>query len=320
MKWLSLGGLVLLILIVMGLTRGPYSIAPQEVWSILWAGDDGSPRSAVIWQLRLPRLLVAILVGSALSSAGAAFQSLLRSPLADPYLLGTSAGASLGVAIGLTLGLTTPVQPLLAFVGALGAVALVFGLTRRQQVLLLEDFLLAGVMVSTALGSLVSLLMISMGQDLTRLLYFLLGNLAQSDWPQLMAASLPFLAGLGLLVWNAYPLTLLSLGEEFASPVGVDVEKVKSQVLISATLLTASAVAAAGLIGFVGLVVPHLCRLWVGPDLRRLLPLSLLWGAVFLLGSDQIARLGPQELPVGIITALIGAPWFLWQLQRLRKA
>ena len=128
----------------------------------------------------------------------------------------------------------------------------------------------------------------------------------------------PFLVGLALLAWNSYPLNLLSLGEELAGPAGVPIESVKRQVLVASTLLTACAVAAAGLVGFVGLVIPHVCRLWVGPDMRKLVPLSLVWGAVFLTSCDLITRLFPHELPVGVVTALLGAPWFLWQLQRSR--
>jgi len=318
-KWVLLGLGLAAGLFALGLSSGSYPIPLSQVWQVLWQGQGDSPASTVIWQLRLPRLLLAILVGAALSAAGAAFQSLLRSPLADPYLIGTSAGASLGTALSVVLGLATYLQPAMAFLGALASVWLVMRLSRAHRVLYLEDFLLAGVMVSTLLGSLVSVLLIWAGQDLAKLVFFLLGNLGQSSWSHLYSSTLPFAVGLALLAWNAYSLNLLSLGEEFAAPAGVDVEAVKRQVLLAATLLTASAVSAAGLVGFVGLVIPHLCRLWVGPDLRRLLPLSFLWGATFLMGCDQLARLGSNELPVGVVTAVLGAPWFLWQLQSHRR-
>lgn len=317
-SWLLLGLAVLLALVLIGLCSGSYPLSLAQVWQVLLQGPEEGSDSVVVWQLRLPRLLQAILVGACLSTAGAAFQSLLRSPLADPYLTGTSAGASLGTAVAVVLGLNYGLYPLCAFAGALGAVLLVTRLARLNQGVRLEDFLLAGVMVSTLLGSLVSLLMVLAGRELGRLVFFLLGNLSGSNWPLLGCCTPPLLLGIGLLFWNAYPLNLLSLGEDLAAPAGVAVERVKMQVLLAATLLTAAAVATSGLVGFVGLVVPHLCRLWVGPDMRKLLPLALVWGGVFLLGCDWLTRLAPQELPVGVVTALIGAPWFLWQLQRGR--
>ncbi len=317
-SWLLLGLAVLLALVLIGLCSGSYPLSLAQVWTILLHGPGEGSENVVVWQLRLPRLLQAILVGACLSTAGAAFQSLLRSPLADPYLTGTSAGASLGTAVAVVLGLNYGLYPLCAFAGALGAVLLVTRLARLHQGVRLEDFLLAGVMVSTLLGSLVSLLMVLAGRELGRLVFFLLGNLSGSNWPLLGCCTPPLFLGLGLLFWNAYPLNLLSLGEDLAAPAGVAVERVKMQVLLAATLLTAAAVATSGLVGFVGLVVPHLCRLWVGPDMRKLLPLALVWGGVFLLGCDWLTRLAPQELPVGVVTALIGAPWFLWQLQRGR--
>lgn len=319
-SWLLLGLLALSGLILFGLGSGAYHLTPAQVWAVLLQGPADGPENVVVWQLRLPRLLQAALVGSALSAAGAAFQSLLRSPLADPYLTGTSAGASLGTALAVVLGLNFGWFPLCAFLGALASVTLVTRLARVQQGVRLEDFLLAGVMVSTLLGSLVSLLMVLAGRELGKLVFFLLGNLSGSNWPLLAWCLTPLLCGVALLAWNAYPLNLLSLGEDLAAPAGVAVERVKLQVLLAATLLTAAAVCSSGLVGFVGLVIPHLCRLWVGPDMRRLLPLCLIWGAVFLLACDTLTRLSPQELPVGVVTALIGAPWFLSQLYIQQKA
>jgi len=316
-KWLGLGLGLLAILFILGLCSGSVAIPPGEVARILLVQPvENTSHISVIWLLRLPRVLLAILVGAALSCAGAGFQSLLRSPLADPYLTGTSAGASLGTALAVVLGLTQPLYPLCAFAGALMAVTLVSQLARSRSGVRLEDFLLAGIMMSTLLGSLVSLIMVMAGRDLVKLIYFLLGNLGDPvEWAKVIWIIPPILVGSGLLLWNAYPLNLLSLGEDLAGPAGVEVEKVKRQSLLAATLLTAAAVASAGLVGFVGLVIPHLCRIWVGPDLRKLLPLSLVWGGLFLLGCDLLTRLAPQELPVGVVTALVGAPWFLGLLK-----
>lgn len=294
-------------------------IAFNEVLLVLSGRSQDPTHWHVIWVLRLPRMLLAMLVGASLSCAGIAFQSLLRSPLADPYLTGTSAGASLGTALALTLGMAVPLIPLCAFCGALLAVLTVTTLARSRAGLRLEDFLLAGVMMSTLLGSLVSLLMVVAGR-VDKLVFFLLGNLGDPDWNKMIWLLPLFVLCLVLLAWNAYPLNLLSMGEELAGPAGVAVESVKRQVLLAATLLTACAVTAAGLVGFVGLVVPHLCRLWVGPDVRKLLPLTLVWGAVFLLGCDLLSQSAPHELPVGVVTALLGAPWFLWQLKVQRAS
>lgn len=316
-KWLGLGLGLLVVLFVVGLCSGSVAIPPGEVWRILLGQPvENASHISVIWLLRLPRLVLAILVGAALSCAGAGFQSLLRSPLADPYLTGTSAGASLGTALALVLGLAQPLYPLCAFVGALTAVTMVSHMARSRSGVRLEDFLLAGIMMSTLLGSLVSLIMVMAGRDLVKLIYFLLGNLGDPvEWVKVVWIIPPIVLGAGLLYWNAYPLNLLSLGEDLAGPAGVEVEKVKRQSLLGATLLTAAAVASAGLVGFVGLVIPHLCRIWVGPDLRKLLPISLIWGGLFLLGCDLLTRLAPHELPVGVVTALVGAPWFLGLLR-----
>lgn len=316
MKGLALGLALVVGLSVLALSMGSYPLSWNELLQALLPGQATNPEvSAIVWQLRIPRLLLGLLVGASLACSGAAFQALLRSNLADPYLIGTSAGASLGTVLALLLGLSPAVHPLAGFVGAMAAVSWVASLARRKGVLRLDDFLLAGVMLSTLLGSLVSLLLTLAGAEMARILFFLLGNLGHAQW-QPMLWSLPLLlVGLGLLARNAYSLNLLSLGEEFAAPVGVEVERVKTEVLLGASLLTACAVSAAGMVGFVGLVVPHLCRFWAGADVRRLLPLTLVWGAAFLLGCDLLARAVPGELPVGIVTSLLGAPWFLSQLR-----
>ena len=317
-KWLILGLLLLLALVALALTTGSYPLSAAEVWSAL-TGHGESTAHTVIWDLRLPRTCQALLVGACLGAAGAAFQSLLRSPLADPYLIGTSAGASLGTALAVVVGMGAAGLPWFDFAGALSSVALVMHLARQQGQLRLEDVLLVGVMTSTLLGSLVSLLLTLSGQDMGRLVFFLLGNLASPNW-QLVIGCLPAAClGTGLLLYDAYALNLLSLGEDMAASSGVQVESVKRRVLLGAALLTAAAVSIAGLVGFVGLVIPHLCRLWVGPDLRKVLPLTLLWGAAFLLLCDWLGRFAPHELPVGVVTALTGAPWFLWQLRQLRS-
>lgn len=320
-KGLLLGLAVLMLLCLVALGTGSVPLSWAEIGQALLGKNPEGLAATMVWQLRIPRLLLALLVGASLSCAGAAFQALLRSPLADPYLIGTSAGASLGGVVALVLGVTPALHPVLGFLGAVAAVLWVSRLSRVQGVLLLDDFLLAGVMMSTLLGSLVSLLLIvAGGQEMGRILFFLLGDLSGASWAKVLWPVPLLLAGLALLAWNAYPLNLLSLGEDFAGPAGVQLEKVKLQVLLGAALLTACAVSAAGMVGFVGLVVPHLCRFWSGPDLRKLLPLTVVWGAAFLLGCDLLVLRSPVTIPVGVVTSLLGAPWFLWQLQRQRQA
>jgi iron complex transport system permease protein len=311
------GLLVLLGLLGLSLVWGKFPLSLNQVLEALTTPQSGSPAAQVIWQLRLPRALLAALVGACLSLAGAALQALLRNPLADPYLTGTSAGASLGTALAIVLPFGLP-PSLAAFLGALAAVHWVSWLAQSGRRLRLAEFLLAGVMVSNLLGALVSLLLTLSGQNLSRLVFFLLGNLSEASWATLTWSAVAFLLGLLLLLPCAYPLNLMSLGEEMALTTGVPAERIKRQTLLAASLLTGAAVSAAGLVGFVGLVIPHLCRGWVGADLRRLFPLTVVWGAALLVGCDLLARSLPQELPIGVITALLGAPWFLWQLKVLR--
>jgi iron complex transport system permease protein len=319
-KGLLLGLVVLLALCVAAVGTGSVSLTWAEIGYALVGRDPTGMPATMVWLLRIPRMLLALLVGASLSCAGAAFQALLRSPLADPYLIGTSAGASLGTVLAIVLGVSPALHPVVGFLGAVGAVLWVSRLSRVRGVLLLDDFLLAGVMMSTFLGSLVSLLLsLAGGQEMGRILFFLLGDLSEANWDKVTWPLPLLLTGVALLAWNAYPLNLLSLGEDFAAPAGVPVEKVKLHVLLGAALLTACAVSAAGMVGFVGLVVPHLCRFWSGPDLRKLLPLCLVWGGAFLLACDLLVQVGPVKLPVGVVTSLLGAPWFLWQLQRQRR-
>lgn len=319
-RGLLLGLLALAVVSALALSTGSYQLSWSELGRALLGAGPSAEAVTVVWQLRLPRLLLGLLVGASLAAAGAAFQALLRSNLADPYLIGTSAGASLGTVSALLLGLSPALHPLAGFFGAMAAVLWVVRLSRQDGVLWLEDFLLAGVMLSTLLGSLVSLLLTLAGAELARILFFLLGNLGNAQWSALLWSLPLWLLGLGLLARNAYSLNLLSLGEELAAPAGVATERVKMQVLLGAALLTACAVSGAGMVGFVGLVVPHLARRWAGADVRSLLPLSLIWGAAFLLGCDWLARHVPGELPVGVVTSLVGAPWFLSQLQAQRNA
>ena len=276
----------------------------------------------IVLELRLPRVLTAMATGTALALAGATFQGLLRNPLADPYVLGTASGAALGAAVGLLI----PVQlallgfglmHLLAFAGALLAVAVVYRLSRLGELNSLTSVLLTGYAVGSLLAAGLAMTMYLSGSHLRQIFFYLLGSFSLSSWQQLLVG-LPIIAiGAVVILGRARALNALLLGEETAAHLGLNVGRERLVLLAAATLVTAAAVALSGLIGFVGLVVPHLVRLLVGANARLLLPLSALFGASFLAFADLFARM-PGELPVGIVTAVIGAPFFLYLLRRYR--
>ncbi len=270
----------------------------------------------IIWQMRLPRALTAVLIGALLAYAGVAFQGLLMNPLADPYTVGVSAGAAVGAAIAEVAGIGTWFMGLgstaLAFVAALVAVSIVYAIARVGRRVPVQSFLLAGVVVGTFLWALIPLLLVVTGRadQTSRLLFYLIGSIQYADWTR-AALLAPFLlaGGVCLHLW-ARELNLVTLGEESAAHLGVEIERFKVRVLLVGSLATAAAVSVGGIIGFVGLVVPHLARRLVGPDHRTLLPLAALFGSILLLASDTIVRVYLNEMPVGVVTSLVGAPVF----------
>ncbi|MGQ0568654.1 MAG: FecCD family ABC transporter permease [Armatimonadota bacterium] len=327
-----LAGLLVAALVVAVIT-GPAPIPLQTVLAILlervglplpraWTEAAG----VIVLDLRLPRALLAAIVGAALAGAGAVFQGLLRNPLADPYIIGVSAGAAFGATLAITTGLAAGVAglaatPLLAFAGAVAATALVYVLARRGADAPVEDLLLAGVAVSAFLGAIITWLQLSGGESLQRVLFWLMGGLSGRGWSHL-AMSAPLAAvGLAIAWLFGRDLNALLLGDEAARSMGIEVARTRRLLIGAGGMMAAAAVASAGLIGFVGLVVPHLLRLLVGPDHRRLIPAAALGGAVLLVLADTGARaiLPATELPVGILTAALGAPFFLIVLLRERR-
>jgi iron complex transport system permease protein len=288
----------------------------------------GTPMSleileTIILDIRLPRILLAGLVGAALAVAGATYQGLFRNPLADPYLLGVSAGAGLGATIAMIIPFTITwmsfgAVPLFAFLGAVGAVAVVYSLARVGKTLPTTTLILAGVALSALLASTSSYLMTVAGGELHRIVFWLLGGLYLTKWSQVWTVLPCVLAGLAVIWIYARPLNVMQLDEEQAQQLGINVERVKLILLAAATLVTSSAICFTGLIGFVGILIPHAVRLIWGPDHRFLLPLSTLVGAIFLILADTLARtiIPPTEIPVGIITAFCGAPFFLYLLRK----
>lgn len=301
--------------IAFALLAGPVDVAPGTVWRALTgAGEDTGGR--IVRELRLPRALSAFVVGALLSLAGALMQVLLRNPLADPYVLGVSGGAAVAALATMLAGLASWV-PVSAFLGALGSMLLVFGLAHGRGGWTSTRLLLTGVVVAAGWGAVVSfMLAVSPERGLRGMLFWLMGDLAHAAGPGWTVGAL--LAGLGVAFALARPLNLLARGDLQARALGVPVGPLRIAVYVLASLLTAAAVTIAGSVGFVGLVVPHMLRLVGGADHRWLLPAAVLGGGTLLVAADALARivLAPQQLPVGVITALLGVPLFLFLLHR----
>ncbi|HAK33873.1 MAG TPA: iron ABC transporter, partial [Pantoea sp.] len=290
-----------------------------------------APLSDMVWQIwlhiRLPRVLLAVLIGMALAVSGAVMQGLFRNPLADPGLLGISSGAGLAVAIAILLPLTLPpllalwLPTLAAFLGSLAVMALIFSLSQRAQGSLAR-LLLVGIAINALCGAAVGVLSwLSNDQQLRQLSLWGMGSLSQAQWPMLAVCAAFILPALLLTQRRARHLNLLQLGEEDAHYMGLDVRRTQRQLLTLSALLVGAAVSVSGIIGFVGLVVPHVMRFCLGSDHRWMLPGSALAGAILLLLADTLARtlVVPAEMPVGLLTSLLGGPWFLWQILRQQR-
>jgi len=278
----------------------------------------------IIFDIRLPRLLLAGLVGAALAVAGSTYQGLFHNPLADPYLIGVAQGAALGAVIGFMLPTAWQAAsiPLLSFTGAIAAVAVVYSIARVGKTLPMTTLILAGVALGAFLAAITSYLMIASGDKLHGIISWLLGTFSLTNWWQVGMVTPYILIGTIIIWLHARPLNVMQLDEEQAQQLGINVEQVKLTLLVAATLITAAAVCFCGIIGFVGIIVPHAVRLIWGPDHRFLLPLATFAGAIFLILADTAARtmLAPTEIPVGVITAFLGAPFFLYLLRQKKRA
>lgn len=311
-KWLNFFLLLLALFLIFSL-------------SLLIGPTGFSTQGLIIWQIRLPRALLALLAGSALGTAGASLQGLLMNPLADPYILGMSGGAALGAVVAFLFGLENIAYgmgvPLLACAGAFLSLLLVLLIARKNGQVPLETVILAGVVVGAFLWSLVTLLLSFSGEDAYRILLWLMGSLSTAEWTSIKIAVIPTTVGCLALLFFWRELDVLSLGEEVAGYLGIETNKIKLLIIIFASVAVAGAVSTCGIIGFVGLISPHIARSIFGHRHRVLLPVSYLSGAILLLLSDTIAKtvIAPGELPVGAITALLGAPFFAYLLHK-RKA
>lgn len=329
-------GVALIVSIIVAASVGAVAVPLRSVagilldraglWSLAlsWSATDAT----IVFDIRLPRVVTAALIGAALSAAGVLFQALLRNPLAEPYSIGTSGGAALGATIGVILsarlGAGWAGVPTLAFVGAIGTTLLVYSLARVGGKTPIVTLLLAGLSVSVILGYSMSLLLLMSDRfqrDLRIVYVWLLGGVTTAPWSHVGVTAAIVLIGCAYALGRTRRLNALALGDEASASLGLHVERERGIVIAIGALLTAAAVAAGGLIGFVGLIVPHVGRVLVGPNHDRLLPLSILGGGIFLVLADLVARvaLAPAEIPLGIVTAFTGGPLFLYLLRRTKE-
>ena len=291
--------------------------------AVTQGADSGldATEATILFSIRLPRILFAGVVGASLAAAGAIFQSLLRNPLADPYILGISGGAAVGAIVGILIGAAAvPFGiPGLAFLGSLLTIVLVFGVSNMRTDVQSNTLLLTGVIVN-AFFSAIILFLVSTSSDaqLHSVLFWLMGDLSFAEGREVLLTGIFLAAGFLVMTVHARSLNLIVTGEETAMQLGVDVERTKKILFVTASMVTAVAVSVSGTIGFVGLIIPHVLRILLGPDHRLLLPASILFGGTFLVAADAVARtvMAPVELPVGVVTALCGAPYFLYLLRR----
>ncbi|MDN6161715.1 MAG: iron ABC transporter permease [Atopostipes sp.] len=334
--WGGMGLFLLILSMVFSLSIGSAQLSLGEVWGILLkqlpiVGDFVTSSwkvsaEQIVLKVRLPRVILGILIGSSLSIAGAGFQGVLRNPLADPYTLGVASGASLGAAFVLLFGLQTVLLgvwtvPIAAFLTGLLSLFIVLRLANIQGQYNLETLILAGVVVSAFLNSFVSFIVSMSDQVMDEIIFWMMGSLSLQGWDFVQILLPGFLIALIALMAYSRSLNIFSLGERQAAHLGINVKKTRLIILIISTFITAVAVSIVGTVGFVGLVVPHLIRLLVGPDYRLLIPMSAIYGGIFVLWADTIARtiLSPTEIPLGVVTAFLGAPFFAYLLRKNKQ-
>jgi iron complex transport system permease protein len=335
LRFFAIGGLAIacILIALLVLTVGSVKVDFGTVWAILFShlpfvhiqGDWSATTDMIITGIRLPRIVMAGLVGAALAVSGTTYQGLFRNPLADPYLIGVSQGAGLGAALGFVFAWSIfghYLIPIMAFIGALVAVSVVYLVARVGKALPVSTLILAGVAVGALFSSVTYYLTLAAPDKTHSIFSWLMGGFSTINWNQ-VGLVLPYLAiGLAVIFIFARPLNVMQLDEEQAQQLGINVERTKLILLAASTLVTAAAVCFVGTIGFVGIIVPHAMRLIFGPDHRSLLPLSAIAGAILLILADTAARtlIPPEEIPVGVITAFLGAPFFVFLLRRKKKA
>jgi iron complex transport system permease protein len=321
--------LLLAATVVLSVAIGSVFIPPADILSILLGKAAEIPKAGlyldILFKIRLPHTALILLTGAALGGSGAAYQGLFRNPLADPYLIGVASGAGLGAVFAMSANWPNSLLgfyaiPIAAFIGSTLTVFIVYQMARIGKTVPVTTMILAGVAVSSFASALTSFLMLRSTAELHRALSWLMGGGTMNGWNPVLAVLPYIILGLGVLVFSGHTLNVLQFGDEQAQNLGLNVERAKLWLILAASLATAAAVSFSGIIGFIGLIVPHVVRLLWGLDYRHAIPLSIFGGASALLLADTLARvvLAPQVLPVGIITALAGAPFFLWLLKKAR--
>lgn len=320
--------IITLILAVLSLTLGAASISSAEALKILFNyfsnGSQGEMVEKIIINIRGPRIIMAFLTGIGLAISGVTFQGLFKNPMGDPFVLGVSSGAALGATIGLILNLERNnyiLITLLSFGGAIATLLLVYNIARMGNKIHTEILLLSGIAISFLCNSIISLIMILKREAMEKIIYWTLGSLNTSSYKQILLVLPVVLLGSFLIYREYKALNILSLGEEDAYTLGVESEKVKKTLVILSSLIVATLVSVTGIIGFVGLIIPHIARIIVGSNHRELIPFSAVFGAMFVIICDTLSRtiIAPTELPVGAVTALLGAPYFIYLLWKKKR-
>ena len=316
--------LVLLAAMFLGLSLGSSQSGIKAVFqNLLGIGPQDPMLDTIIWKIRFPRILLATLVGGTLSLGGLVFQAILKNPLAEPYILGISGGSAIGAIIGILMGLVRfPGVSLMAFSGSIGTLLLILVMSSGHTILKKDALLLSGVMVNAFCGAVIMFL-VSLTQDarLHNIIFWLMGDLSMVDMPQVGILAAMLLPCFFLVFWFSNSMNLLLMGKELALTMGVNVKAVTVTLLVATSFMVSATVSYCGLVGFVGLVVPHLLRLLFGPDHRVLVPACVLGGGAYLVFCDVLARTLPEqgEMPAGVITAMIGAPLFIYLLKKTRQ-
>ncbi len=324
--------LLLFFTVIAATAIGPVAIPPQTVAKILlgklpfmggillqsWSNIEEN----IIINIRLPRIILGVLVGASLAVAGATMQGLFKNPMADPYVIGISSGAAFGATISIVLGVSGIISmPAMAFLGAIFAAFLVYNIAKSDDGMQVETLLLSGIAVAIFFSALTSFSMYFAGENLHQIVFWIMGGLWARGWDHVAVAIIPISLGIIGIYAFARDLNVMQLGTESAHTLGIETEVVKKTLLALSALIAGVAVSLSGIIGFVGLIIPHIARIVVGPDHRILIPVSALSGAIFLIFADSVARtvISPAELPVGIITAFFGAPFFIYLLRKRKR-
>ncbi|WP_165000267.1 FecCD family ABC transporter permease [Anaerophilus nitritogenes] len=334
--WISMG-IILFFLCVIATTIGIANIKITDALrivlhqlpvmkNIIKIEDISKSHQIIIKSIRLPRILLSVLVGMSLSISGATFQGIFKNPMADPFVIGISSGAALGATLAIIFNIDIKILQintisLFALLGALGTTYMVYNLARINSQIPVTTLLLSGIAVGQFLTAIMSFLMVLYSNDLNKIIFWTLGGFSTKGWQQVKIIALPVLIGWSLLYFVSKDLNVMLLGEESAKNLGIEVEKTKRMILLINSFMVAVAVSVSGIIGFVGLIIPHIVRILVGPDHRILIPIAGLGGGLFMLLADTVARtiIAPIEIPVGIITAIFGGPFFIYLLKKKKS-